>query len=154
MESTLNPVSTNVSQPVVRKLETKTPVKKNLILALISLVVVAAGIGAGYLLSGVGKGTPEMGTTGEIKVSKDEAGVADESKYPDTAEGILEEGGIGGEGTYHIVRGVGPSQYAYLTSSVVDMGPFVGKKVKVWGQTVSGKKAGWLMDVGKIKVIE
>lgn len=155
MASTLNPVSTPVSDtPIVSKLENKRLVNKNLILALISLVVVGLGIGTGYLLSGVGKKTPEIGTTGEIKVSQNEAGVTDESKYPDIAEGVLEEGGIGGEGTYHIVRGVGPSQYAYLTSSVVDMGPFVGKKVKVWGQTVSGKKAGWLMDVGKIKVIE
>ena len=66
----------------------------------------------------------------------------------------MEEGGIGGEGTYHLIRGSGPSQYAYLTSSVIDLGSFVGKKVQIWGETVSGKKAGWLIDVGKIKVVE
>ena len=64
----------------------------------------------------------------------------------DKSEGVLEEGGIGGEGTHHIVRGNGPSQYAYLTSSVVDLDPFVGKKVQVWGETMSGKKAGWLIN--------
>jgi len=154
MESTLNPVSTNVIQPVVRKLETKTPVKKNVILALISLIVVAGGIGTGYLLSGAGKKTTEIGTTGEIKVSKNEAGITDESKFSTTTDGVLEEGGIGGEGTHHLVRGAGPSQYAYLTSSVVDLGAFAGKKVQVWGETVSGKKAGWLIDVGKIKIVE
>lgn len=155
MESTLNPIPTTTStQPIVRKLENKAPVNKNLVLGLISLTVVLAGIGAGYLFSGVGKKTAEIGTTGEIKVGKNEAGIADESKFSTTTEGILEEGGIGGEGTYHLVRGIGPSQYAYLTSSVVDMSPFVGKKVQVWGETMSGKKAGWLIDVGKIKVIE
>ena len=155
MESTLNPVSSpTTSTPIVRKLENKTPVNNNLILGVISLVIVLAGVGVGYLLSGAGKGTPELGTTGEIKVSKNEAGVADESKFSTTTEGVLEEGGIGGEGTYHLVRGIGPSQYAYLTSSVVDLGAFTGKKVQVWGDTMSGKKAGWLIDVGKIKVIE
>lgn len=155
MESTLNPVSTSVpTTPIVSKLENKAPINKNLILGIISLVVVLAGVGAGYLLSGVNKKLPGIGTTGEIKVSKNEAGIADESKFSTTTDGVLEEGGIGGEGTYHLVRGVGPSQYAYLTSSAVDMGPFVGKKVQIWGETMSGKKAGWLIDVGKIKVIE
>lgn len=155
MESTLNPISTTVTTtPVVRKFESTKPVNKNLILGIISLVVVLAGIGTGYLLSGVGKKTAEIGTSGEIKNNTNEAGILDESKFSTTTEGVLEEGGIGGEGTYHLVRGVGPSQYAYLTSSAVDMSPFVGKKVKVWGETMSGKKAGWLIDVGKIKVVQ
>jgi hypothetical protein len=87
-------------------------------------------------------------------VTKNEAGIVDESKFATTTDGVLEEGGIGGEGTHHLVRGSGPSQYAYLTSSVVDLGGFVGKKVQIWGDTMSGKKAGWLIDVGKIKVID
>lgn len=155
MVSTLNPVlNSTPTAPIVRKLENKTPINKNLLLGLISLVIILAGIGTGYLISGVGKRTSEIGTTGEIKVTKNEAGIADESKFSTTTDGVLEEGGIGGEGTYHLVRGVGPSQYAYLTSSVVDLGTFVGKKVQIWGETMSGKKAGWLIDVGKIKVIE
>lgn len=148
MESVLKPVQTPVVTSVVSSK------KKNIILASISVAVVLAGIGTGYLISGVGKRTSEIGTTGEIKVTKNEAGIADESKFSTTTDGVLEEGGIGGEGTYHLVRGVGPSQYAYLTSSVVDLGTFVGKKVQIWGETMSGKKAGWLIDVGKIKVIE
>ena len=154
MESTLNPVSTPSTTPIVKKFDKTTSVKKNFILGLVSLIVVVSGIGTGYLLSDAGKGTAEIGTTGEIKVNKNEAGISDESKFSTTTDGVLEEGGIGGEGTHHIVRGVGPSQYAYLTSSMVDMDPFIGKKVKVWGETMSGKKAGWLIDVGKIKVIE
>jgi hypothetical protein len=30
----------------------------------------------------------------------------------------------------------------------------VGKKVQVWGETFKGQKAGWLMDVGRIKALE
>jgi hypothetical protein len=41
-----------------------------------------------------------------------------------------------------------------LTSTVIDLASFEGKKVKVWGQSLSGRKAGWLMDVGKVKVVE
>ena len=74
-------------------------------------------------------------------------------KY-DNATGDLKEGGIGSEGTYHIERDGGPSHFVYLTSSVVDLGSFVGKKVEVWGETLASKKAGWLMDVAKIQVVQ
>ena len=143
MESTLNPT------PI-------SPLKKNIILGTISVFVVLLGVWTGYLFSGVGKGTTGLGSNSgnTIVVSKNEAGISDESKFSTTTDGVLEEGGIGGEGTYHLIRGNGPSQYAYLTSSVVDLGVFVGKKVQIWGETVSGKKAGWLIDVSKIKVME
>ncbi|EKE04959.1 MAG: hypothetical protein ACD_19C00427G0006 [uncultured bacterium] len=152
MESTLNPTPI----PVRKFNDSSASTKKNIMLGVISVVVVLAGIGAGYLFSGVGKNSGGLGSNSEntIIVSKNEAGISDESKFSTTTEGVLEEGGIGGEGTYHLVRGNGPSQYAYLTSSVVDLGVFVGKKVQIWGETVSGKKAGWLIDVSKIKVME
>ena len=147
----LNPVN----QTVVRKIENSSPLKKNLVLGIVSIAVVLAGIGAGYLMSGVGKNSlGNSNSTNKIVVSEKEAGIADESKFSTTTDGVLEEGGIAGEGNYHLVRGSGPSQYAYLTSSSVDLNPFVGKKVQIWGETMSGKKAGWLIDVGKIKVME
>ena len=148
---TQSQVRTNPS--VVRKFDTKIPSKKNLTLGIISILVVLAGIGTGYLLSGVKRNVPKIGTSGEIKNTQDEAGIKDVSGY-ETTDGVLEEGGIGGEGTYHLVRGSGPSQYAYLTSSVIDMSPFVGEKVQIWGNTISGKKAGWLLDVVKIKTVD
>jgi hypothetical protein len=49
---------------------------------------------------------------------------------------------------------MGEHKYVYLTSSVVDLQSFVGKKVQVWGETLAGQSAGWLMDVGKVKVID
>lgn len=142
MESVLRPI--------------QTPIKKNntIVLIITTVIIVLAGIGMGYLLSGSGKGVSATSKTGTITANKNEAGITDESKFGTTTDGILTEGGIGGEGMYHLVRGSGPSQYAYLTSSAVDMSAFLGKKVQVWGETMSGKKAGWLIDVGKIKVLE
>ncbi|MDO8340455.1 MAG: hypothetical protein Q7T59_00595 [Candidatus Woesebacteria bacterium] len=143
-----------VAPSVVRKFSNPTSGKKNLILGVVSVLVVLAGIGTGYYFSGVKDGGKLIKSGDSIKVTQNEAGITDESKFSTTTDGVLTEGGIGGEGTYHLVRGSGPSQYAYLTSSVIDMGPFVGKKVQIWGETVSGKKAGWLIDVGKIKVVD
>ena len=117
------------------------------------VLVILLGIGSGWLLSGKRKASSTREVPGVESTAK-EAGLADEATFRDSAEGSLEEGGIAGEGTHHLVRDGGPSQNVYLTSTVIDLQAFVGKKIKVWGETISGKKAGWLMDVGKIKVVE
>lgn len=153
MEPVLKPLQNNAVSNVV---DNNSSLKNNIILGSTSVLVVLLGIYVGYLLSGVGKKNVTTGSTSgnTILVNKNEAGIADESKFSTTTDGVLEEGGIQGEGTYHLVRGSGPSQYAYLTSSSVDLSTFVGKKVQIWGETMSGKKAGWLIDVGKVKVLE
>jgi len=122
----------------------------------ISFAFVLLGVLTGWL----GAGRPKLGNTGSstapnVKVTSDEAGILDESTFEgDTAEGKLVLGGIGGEGTHHLERDGGPTKDVYLTSSVIDLESFVGKNVTVWGQTLSAKKAGWLMDVVKVKVIK
>ncbi len=120
-----------------------------------AVLVVFAGAGTGWLVSG----GPQSLSSGVqnvpgAKTGASEAGLADEKTFRDSAEGVLEEGGVNGEGTHHLVRTGGTSQTVYLTSTVIDLQSFVGKKVMVWGETISAKKAGWLMDVGKVKVIE
>ncbi len=87
-----------------------------------------------------------------VKNNTQSAGIVDKKTFKDSVEGILREGGIEGEGNFHIERPGGESQNAYLTSSTVDLSGYVGKKVKVWGQTFSGQKAGWLMDVGLVEI--
>lgn len=53
------------------------------------------------------------------------------------------------EGTHVLIRnGAVP---VALTSSVVDLSTFEGKKVKVFGETQKALKEGWLMDVGKVE---
>jgi hypothetical protein len=74
--------------------------------------------------------------------------------FKDQAEGTLKEGGIDGEGNFHLERPGGESQNVYLTSSTVDLSLYVGKKVRVYGQTFAGQKAGWLMDVGLVEVLK
>lgn len=127
--------------------------KKSLPLILGSFVVVVAGVLTGWLISTkvIGR-TP--GAAPNVKVTSTEAGALDPKIKYDNATGILKEGGIGNEGTHHIERDGGPSKNVYLTSSIVDLQNFVGKNVEVWGETLASKKAGWLMDVAKIKVTQ
>lgn len=73
--------------------------------------------------------------------------------FKDSAEGYLEKGGIDGEGSHKLIRTGGVSQTVYLTSSVTDLDKFAGMQVKVLGETYQGQKAGWLMDVGKVEVV-
>lgn len=130
--------------------------KKNLLFA--GVLVVVLGILTGWILNKQGVGRSMLGLSGQTvsntKLGENESGLQDESTFKDSAEGKLEEGGVNGEGTHHLVRDGGPSQNVYLTSTAVDLQAFVGKKVTVWGQTIGARKAGWLMDVGKIKVTE
>jgi len=158
-----NPV--NVPPPTVPQMPKlivkpvfKKDLKKNLLLIGGIVLLVLAGTLTGWFLSGkkTDLGSPQEGSivAPGAKSGQQEAGLADEATFRDSAEGLLEEGGVSGEGTHHLVREGGISQTAYLTSTVIDLESFVGKKVKVWGETITAKKAGWLMDVGKIRVIE
>ena len=123
------------------------------------ILVILVGLGVGFFVSGK-KATGTMGpkiTSGPaIIVAANEAGVKDPSTIKDvtTATGILKEGGIKGEGKYHLEREGGITQTVYLNSTTVDISPFVDKKVQVWGQTQASQHANWFMDVVKIKVVE
>ncbi|MDA1317168.1 MAG: hypothetical protein O3B87_04045 [bacterium] len=92
--------------------------------------------------------------TKDASGAKTSAGITDKEAFPDEVEGTLEEGGLDGEGSFHLVRPGGESQYVYLTSTTVDLSEFIGKKVSINGQTFAAEKAGWLMDVGYIEVIK
>ncbi len=138
-------------KPVVKKIPSKNPLTTFLPLIL-GLIIVLAGVGTGWLLAGSKKTSgPQVKTSGVGGQS--ELGISDEETFRDNAEGTLEEGGINGEGTHHLVRDGGPTQNVYLTSTVIDLQSFKGKKVQVWGETISAQKAGWLMDVGRIKIL-
>lgn len=127
------------------------------VILVLALVVVLAGVGTGYVIakSGGSTSTAEQATPSDTNLAANEAGISDESQFEEDApEGILQEGGLNGEGTHHIDRNAGPEKMVYLTSAVINLDNFVGKKVKVWGNTMAAQEAPWLMDVGKIKVIE
>lgn len=119
-----------------------------------AVVIVVAGVAGGYLLSG---GKPMVAGSsvapGAINSGK-EVGVSDTATFSDTAQGVIQAGGLNGEGTHQLVRDGGPSQTVYLVSSIVDLDQFVGKKVEVRGQTFKAQKAAWLMDVGRVKILD
>ena len=122
------------------------------------IIVLILGIGTGYIASNItsaakkGSLSINNSSSGGTMGKGFTAGVSDTKSFPDTAEGTLQSGGIDGEGAFHLVRPGGDSQNVYMTSSAVDLTQFIGKKVKVWGQTQTAQKAGWLMDVGKVEV--
>lgn len=123
------------------------------------LILLVLGISTGYFLSVKGPVAPVMveqaGKGGATTLSKGQTIGSDDTKtFSDTVEGKLVAGGIDGEGEYHLVRPGGDSQNVYMTSSIVDLSKFEGKKVKVWGKTYEGIKAGWLMDVGRVRLLE
>jgi len=74
--------------------------------------------------------------------------------FKDSATGTIEKGSINGEGTHILNREGGNSQRASLTSSVVDLDLFIGKKVEIRGETNFSTKTSWLLDVGVIKILE
>ncbi len=84
---------------------------------------------------------------------KETAGIQDKETFKDSATGILKEGGFEGEGSHRLERPGGKSQNVYITSSTVDLSEYEGQKVTVWGQTFAAEKAGWLMDVGLVEVL-
>ena len=119
------------------------------------VAVILLGVGTGYIFSKKGS-TSSLKGQGSVDTSsgsKETVGSQDTKTFKDTATGTLKEGGIDGEGAYHLVRPGGTSQNVYLTSSVVDLSLFVGKKIKVWGETQRAQKAGWLMDVGRLEIV-
>lgn len=126
---------------------------------IILLVLLAAGIGTGFMLAKLAPGVTQNNTLPSPKekgsIQKGAVyGSNNTSAFKDNAEGKLLEGGMEGEGQYHLERPGGESQNVYLTSSSVDLSLFINRKIKVWGETQKAQKAGWLMDVGRVEVLE
>jgi hypothetical protein len=116
------------------------------------IVLIALGIGTGYVLSSkiTGGGLKQKAT---IVKTDTVVGSTDTTTFKDSAEGVIEKGGSDGEGSHKLIREGGPSQTAYLVSSIIDLDEYAGKKVRIWGQTMAAKKVSWLMDVGKIETL-
>lgn len=121
------------------------------VILICAVVVIASGVG-GYMMVKKSPSATTNTSQGTSVQTDKAAGVVDKKTFNTDATGILREGGIEGEGNFHLERPGGVSQNAYLTSSTVDLSKYIGKKVKVWGQTFQGQKAGWLMDVGLIEI--
>lgn len=158
------------TQPVAKQSETtvqkgdsmKKPSLKVMLFA--AIVAIIGGVATGWGSYGLfakqspgsmmsGGAAPDAQVAGNNVKAGDVYGSSNEDAFPDSAEGYLEAGGIDGEGSHKLLRAGGPSQTVYLTSSVTDLDKLVGMEVKIWGETFKGQKAGWLMDVGRVEVI-
>jgi len=121
------------------------------------IAVIVVGVVSGYLISGKNSSPSTTEKNGTVNTSSATKGTIvgsnDTTTFKDTVSGTLKEGGIDGEGAFHLVRPGGDSQNVYLTSSSVDLSKFINKNIKVWGQTQKAQHAGWLMDVGRIEVL-
>jgi len=148
----------NTNQPLVKSFDKgnfKTKYSPKIIVALILVAIV--GILSGYFLSGTGGQNQASQSGGILNLSSAPKGTVvgsnDTKTFKDVVEGTLKEGGIDGEGAFHLERPGGESQNVYLTSSIVDLSKFVARKIKVWGETQKAQHAGWLMDVGRVEVL-
>lgn len=150
-------------KPLVHELSVQTspndfPMKKTFI---IFGLVIIAGIISGFAASYISKatGSSKSGSTEQTALDNakvvETAGVSDKKTFKDSAEGILREGGDeNGEGSFHLERPGGEDQTAYLASSTVDLSKYIGKKVRVHGETFSSQHVAWLMDVGYVEVLK
>ncbi|KKT30933.1 MAG: hypothetical protein UW41_C0003G0049 [Candidatus Collierbacteria bacterium GW2011_GWC2_44_18] len=162
----MDPVTQEVDEaPVYQsKIINKNMISKSNILITATFVIVAmVGFYTGATLKTFIGGKLNGGTSGSLKNIQAEVplsgvkvgdiyGSADEKAFNTTATGVLDKGGLNGEGTHKLVRPGGLSQTVYMTSSVIDLDTLVGHQITVWGETFKGQKTGWLMDVGRVKV--
>ena len=151
-ESLVKPISFSQDEQTMKK-KTK---KITLIICAIALV---AGVGTGFGVSKLQKqadegSQPIQQIAGDNVNVGDVFGMKDAELFKDSATGYLEAGGINGEGSHKLLRPGGESQTVYLTSTVTDLDKITGMEVKVWGETYKGQKAGWLMDVGKVEILD
>lgn len=113
---------------------------------------VLLGSGAGYLLARNGQSS----ATSLVVPENPRSPQQDTKTFKDFAEGVIQKRPASKnpneyvEGTHLLIRDQGTP--VALTSSVVDLSLYEGKKVRVLGETQKAIKEGWLMDVGKVEV--
>ncbi len=156
----INP-NTPVSTSMLNQRQTNQVMKTGLPMVVVVLVLglaLAAGSATGFgsfklfgQKSGASSTPLAQVASGTLKAG-DVFGSQDTKTFKDSAQGYLVTGGVEGEGSHHLVRE--SSDPVYLTSSVTDLDKFNGMIIKVWGETYKAQKAGWLMDVGRVEVVD
>ena len=147
--------SSSITQPLEPKKTGKLLTK--IVPFLLIIVVIGAGIFTGLMLTSVNKSKASQGNVLSEENLAPEIKENFSQTFKDEAEGIVEKNDDFekyAQGPWKLIRTGGESQTAYLTSSVMDLDEFVGKKVKVYGETFGSDQVSWLMDVGKVEVIE
>jgi len=159
-EENISQIQDNSSKETITKpIESSSPGNKlsKIVPVIFIIVVVAIGIATGFVLS-----TMNKPTKGGIVLSEDDE-ISPEIQenlsqtFSDEAQGVLEKNtelDKYAQGPWILNRPGGEDQRAYLTSTVLDLDEFIGKEVIVYGETFGSSQVGWLLDVGKVEVIE
>lgn len=140
-------------EPLVKPLTPSSNFSKAIIATLI--LALLGGITTGYVASkNSGGAAKSLATLGQPpKVASE-----DTRTFRDFAEGTIRakpapaDPSQYSEGT-HLLEREGTTPVA-VTSSVVDLTQYEGKKVKVFGETQKALSEGWLMDVGKVEEVK
>ena len=160
LSNTTSPVSSN---PITNPTSSSPVYLSVSVLAIVAAVGLVVGFGLSRLLPfSAGEETITPATSSlnaSIATKKEDVQVGKtygnlQKNFKDSATGKIQSGGINGEGTHTLTRDGGTSQNAALTSSVVDLDLFIGRKVEINGETNSSSKTGWFLDVGSVKVLE
>ena len=156
------PTNTDIKNPkdqkqpsLIRITSQKGKLTKVIPVFIIALII-AAGVFSGLVLASRNKSTTsDKGALEEEKLSS-QVKESLAQTFRDEAEGVIQKNDTldkYAQGTHKLIRPGGESQTAYLTSSVLDLDEFVGKQVKVFGETFGSSQVGWLMDVGKVEEV-
>lgn len=141
-----------LSEKITKPLEnTENPLR--LVIGVIAVAVLLGAV-TGYILSTkINDSQVSSLIEGEAKSAQQ-----DIRTFKDFAEGVIQVKPVPAdpseyvEGTHMLIReGAVP---VALTSSVIDLSQYEGKKVKIFGETQKALKEGWLMDVGRVEEIK
>lgn len=139
--------------------ETAMKKKAKKITTIICVLALVAGVGTGFGVRQLQRQQTSSANESIQPVAGDNIkegdvfGMTNTEIFKDTVIGYLEVGGLNGEGSHKLLRPGGESQTVYLTSSATDLDKLAGMEVKVWGETYKGQQVGWLMDVGRVEVV-
>ncbi len=142
-------ISSKITKPLIYA---QSP--KRMLLGILGLAIFL-GIFTGYILST--KSNNNSGTSPLI-VGTAKTAQQDTRTFKDFAEGVIKAKPQSSntndysEGTHLLQRD--NAVPVALTSSVVDLSKYEGKKVKVYGETQKALKESWLMDVGKVEEVK
>ena len=144
-------------EPITQPLNKKSSASKiNKVIPLILiLLIIAAGAISGLFLSSTGRKDESKSAVSEQEELTPEVQQSFNQTFRDEAEGKIEKNDEldkYAQGTHKLIRPGGEAQTAYITSTVLDLDEYVGKNVKVFGETFGSSQVGWLMDVGKVEV--